>query len=100
LKLPAAEGVLVVAVEDGSPADRAGIEGGETQVVVAGESYQLGGDMIVAIDGKDVTSVDELRREIAAHAPGDKVRVTVVHADGERETVTATLGRQPTGPGR
>ena len=95
LKLPAKEGVLVGAVQDGSAADKAGLEGGETQVVVAGESYQLGGDMIVAVDGKDVTSVDQLREAIAAHTPGETVRLTVVHQDGKRETVTATLGRAP-----
>jgi len=95
LKLPAKEGVLVGAVQDGSAADKAGLEGGSTQVVVAGESYQLGGDMIVAVDGKDVTSVDQLRDAIAAHKPGETVKLTVVHQDGKRETVTATLGRAP-----
>ena len=95
LRLPADEGVLVGAVQDGSPADRAGLEGGETQVVVAGESYQVGGDMIVEIDGKDVTTVDALREAISAHDPGETVEVTVVRADGERETVSVKLGRVP-----
>ena len=95
LRLPAEQGVLVGAVETGSPADKAGIEGGDTQVVVAGQSYQVGGDMIVAIDGKDVTSVDQLREAIAAHEPGDTAKVTVVHADGERETLSVELGRVP-----
>jgi S1-C subfamily serine protease len=95
LKLPADRGVLVGSVQAGSPAAKAGIDGGETQVVVAGESYQVGGDMIVAVDGKDVTSVDELREVIAAHAPGDSVEVTVVRSDGDRETLTVTLGRIP-----
>jgi S1-C subfamily serine protease len=95
LKLPADSGVLVGAVQPRSPADKAGLEGGNTQVVVAGESYQIGGDMIVAIDGKDVASVDALREAIAAHKPGESVRVSVVHADGERETITVKLGRVP-----
>ena len=95
LKLPADSGVLVGAVQPGSPADKAGLEGGDTQVVVAGESYQIGGDMIVAIDGKDVASVDALREAIAAHKPGESVRVTVVHADGKRQTITVKLGRVP-----
>ena len=98
LKLPADSGVLVGAVQPGSPADRAGLEGGGTQVVVAGESYQIGGDMIVAIDGKDVASVDALREAIATHKPGESVRVTVVHADGERQTITVKLGRVPDSP--
>jgi len=95
LKLPADRGVLVGSVQPGSPAAKAGIEGGETQVVVAGESYQVGGDMIVTVDGKDVTSVDELREVVAAHEPGDSVKVTVVRSDGDRETLTVELGRIP-----
>ena len=95
LRLPASKGVLVGAVKPGSPAAKAGLEGGTTQVVVAGESYQLGGDMIVAIDGKQVASVDALREAIAAHKPGDKVSITVVHADGSKATVETTLARAP-----
>jgi S1-C subfamily serine protease len=99
LKLPADSGVLVGAVQPGSPAAKAGLEGGETQVVVAGQSYQVGGDMVVAIDGKDIASVDELREAIAAHEPGESVRVTVVRADGERQTLTVKLGRVPDSTG-
>jgi S1-C subfamily serine protease len=95
LRLPADKGVLVGSVKPGSPAAKAGIKGGKTPVVVAGESYQLGGDMIVAVDGKDVSSVDALREAITAHKPGDKVRLTVVHADGKKETISVELGRVP-----
>ena len=98
LRLPAKEGVLVAAVKPGSPAAKAGIVGGDTQVVVAGESYQLGGDMIVAVDGKDVTSVDELRDLIAAHKPGDTVSVTIVDKDGKRSTKSIELARLPENP--
>jgi S1-C subfamily serine protease len=98
LRLPAKEGVLVASVKPGSPADKAGIVGGETQVVVAGESYQLGGDMIVAVDGKDVTSVDQLRDTIASHAPGDSVSVTVVNKDGKRSTKSVELTKVPDTP--
>jgi S1-C subfamily serine protease len=95
LKLPSDRGVLVGSVQPGSPAAKAGVEGGDTQVVVAGQSYQIGGDMIVAIDAKDVASVDALREAIASHAPGESVRVTVVHANGERETLSVKLARVP-----
>ena len=98
LRLPAKQGVLVASVKPGSPAAKAGIVGGTTQVVVAGDSYQLGGDMIVALDGKNLTSVDELRDMIAAHKPGDTVRVTIVDKDGKRTTKSVELARQPTSP--
>jgi S1-C subfamily serine protease len=95
LRLPADKGVLVGSVKPGSPAAKAGIKGGKTQVVVAGESYQLGGDMIVAIDGKAVATVDALRAAITAHKPGDKVELSVVHADGSKSKVVVELGRVP-----
>jgi S1-C subfamily serine protease len=98
LRLPAKQGVLVAAVKPGSPAAKAGIVGGTTQVVVAGESYELGGDMIVAVGGKDVTSVDQLRDMIAAHKPGDTVSVTVVNKDGKRSTKSVELARMPENP--
>jgi S1-C subfamily serine protease len=98
LRLPAKQGVLVASVKPGSPAAKAGIVGGTTQVVVAGESYQLGGDMIVALDGKDVTSVDGLRDMIAARKPGDTVSVTIVNKDGKRTTKSVELARQPANP--
>jgi S1-C subfamily serine protease len=95
LRLPARSGVLIGGVQPGSAAAKAGLKGGTDQVVVAGESYQLGGDMIVAIDGKQVTSVDALREAIAAHKPGDTVSITVVHSDGKRATVAVALGKAP-----
>ena len=95
LGLEADSGVLIGAVQDGSAADRAGLEGGDTQRVVAGRSFTVGGDTIVAIGGEDVDSVDALRRAILAYEPGDTVEVTVVRADGARKTVSVELGRVP-----
>jgi S1-C subfamily serine protease len=95
LRLPAAKGVLVASVRAGSPAARAGIVSGSTQVVVAGQSYDLGGDMIVAVDGKPVTSVNQLRDTITAHKPGETVRITVVDENGKRKTKSVELTRMP-----
>ena len=78
----------------GSGAVKAGIKGGTKQVVIAGQSFRMGGDVIVAADGKPVTSIDALRDVIAAHAPGDKVELKIYHGK-QAKTVTVTLGRQP-----
>jgi S1-C subfamily serine protease len=51
--------------------------------------------MIVAVDGKDVTSVDRLRESIASHAPGDTVSVTIVSKDGKRSTKSVELAKVP-----
>jgi len=68
-------GVLVVKVEPRSPAETAGI---------------ARGDIILAIDGDDVATVADVRDAIAARAPGDRVKVTLLHGDAKR-TLTAEL---------
>jgi S1-C subfamily serine protease len=95
--LPVEQGVLVQSVSSGSGAESAGLEGGETEVVVAGETYVLGGDIIVAVDGEAVTSIEDLRDAIAKHSPGEKIELTI-YRDATRTSVLVTLGRQPASP--
>jgi S1-C subfamily serine protease len=95
--LPVASGVLVESVTNDSGADKAGLEGGKTQVVVAGQTYVLGGDIIVAYDGKKISSIEELRDAISGKRPGDKVKL-VIYRDANKTSVTVTLGRQPPSP--
>jgi len=95
--LPVERGVLVESVTSGSGAGKAGLQGGETQVVVAGETYVLGGDIIVSFAGKQISSIEQLRDAIAARKPGDKVSL-VIYRDAKKTGVTVTLGRQPPSP--
>ena len=95
--LPVEAGVLVEEVRAASGAARAGLEAGETRVVVAGETYNLGGDIIVAADGEPISSIEELRDAIAAHKPGDKIKLRI-YRDAKKTSVTVTLGRQPSSP--
>ena len=95
--LPVAKGVLVESVTSGSGAGKAGLQGGETQVVVAGETYILGGDIIVSLDGKQISSIEQLRDAIAGHKPGDKVSL-VIYRKAKKTGVTVTLARQPPSP--
>jgi S1-C subfamily serine protease len=95
-RLPAENGLLVQRVEPRSPAARAGLRGGATRVVVAGESYTLGGDLLVGVDGLPVASPDDQRAALDAHRPGDRVRLELWRG-GERRTLEIKLGRQPAG---
>ena len=95
--LPVKAGVVIESVTNDSGADKAGLEGGKTQVVVAGETYVLGGDIIVSFDGAKISSIEQLRDAVAAHTPGDKVTV-VIYRDAKKTSVTVTLGRQPASP--
>jgi S1-C subfamily serine protease len=73
--LPVPKGLLVESVAAGSGADRAGLRGGSSQVVVEGESYQLGGDVITKADGMDVSTTEGLREIVSQHKPGDSLSV-------------------------
>jgi serine protease Do len=63
-------GALVEEVESGSPAEKAGIKSG---------------DVIVAVDGRDVPHSEELPRMVAQHKPGSHVRVTVMRDKHSRD---------------
>jgi S1-C subfamily serine protease len=93
-RLPVSHGLLVQSVEPGSGAARAGLEAGTTQVVLAGESYNLGGDILVEADGKPVAGLSKLRDLVAAKKPGDTLRL-VVYRKGKKKTIEVKLGRQP-----
>ena len=93
-RLPVDAGVLVQSVGDGTAADKAGLRGGDQDVVVAGDGYTLGGDVIVALDGRRVASLEQLRDLLARHKPGQTVDVGI-YRDNERRTLEVELGRQP-----
>jgi putative serine protease PepD len=97
--LPVDKGALVQRVHDGSPAQRAGLKGGTTNVVVDGESYLLGGDVIVKADGQEVASSDDLGRIVASKKPGEELELEI-RRDGETQTLTVTLGRRPSNLGQ
>jgi S1-C subfamily serine protease len=92
--LPVERGLLVVRVYEGSGADEAGMRAGTDEVVVAGESYRLGGDVIVEVDGKAVATPEDLREAVSATEPGDKVKIEA-YRDDEKRSFEVELGRQP-----
>jgi S1-C subfamily serine protease len=94
VNLPVDQGVLVMRVHDNSPAERAGLKGGTTSVVVDGESYLLGGDIITKAQDEEIESADELGNVVASNEPGDEVELEI-RRGGETQTITVTLGRRP-----
>jgi S1-C subfamily serine protease len=93
--VPVAHGVLIEGIVPGSPIAKAGLVAGSSSVIVNGMGYCLGGDVITAIDGADVSSVLGLQDVLAAHDPGEKLSVRVVHAGGASKDYTVVLGTQP-----
>lgn len=84
-------GVLIQTVTRGSPAEEAGLQGGDrTYRTADGQLIRVGGDVITAIDGDAVATSADLSAAIAAHGPGDEVTLTVLRGGDEVE-VPVTL---------
>lgn len=91
LGLPAEGGLLIQHIEEGSPAEAAGLRG-PRRVAIIGGMYELGigGDLIMAIDGKPADQLDSLRTGLKNKKPGDKVELTLFR-NGRRVNVTVVL---------
>jgi S1-C subfamily serine protease len=99
LNLPVKSGALVQTVQNGTPAQKAGIHGGSLTGQIGGESVAVGGDIIVGVNGKPIGSSEELGAAISAKKPGEAVSVELLRAKGngsyEHRTVKVTLGERP-----
>ncbi|HXH88223.1 MAG TPA: trypsin-like peptidase domain-containing protein [Gaiellaceae bacterium] len=96
-RLPVDAGVLVARVGVSTPAARAGLRGGTNEVIVSGQTYTLGGDVIVAVAGKRVTSLEGLRDVLATRRPGESIELEIYRGSTQR-TLVLKLGRQPVSP--
>lgn len=90
LDLPVRSGVLVAQVARGGPADKAGIRGGRRTVAIGRYRFRTGGDIIVALDGQDVSSALDINRTLYKKRPGETVEVTF-YRGRDRRRVTVTL---------
>jgi S1-C subfamily serine protease len=77
LGLAADSGLLVVQVVEGSAADRAGLRAGSERAYIGNTPINLGGDLIVAVDGEALTDQQELSHVMQKHRAGDTVTVTI-----------------------
>ena len=92
--LGARRGAWVQTVTKGSPAGEAGIRAGGRRAVFQDQRFQVGGDVIVQVDGRAIRDDDDLSAALADKEPGETARLTVVRG-GERRVVPVELGERP-----
>ena len=98
LKLPLTDGLLVEVVEPGSPAEIAGMRGGEIEFTLGTISLLLGGDIITSVNGVPTTDADKIAPIMRGVKVGDKLKMSVFR-DGETREIVYTLPERPLLPG-
>jgi len=97
LGLKDAVGFLVITVAKDSPASDAGLIGSEKTTDVEGTIYQIGGDVILAVDGIEVRKIDDILIHLQrAKSVGDEMVLEILR-DGRTTNVTVTLQERPKG---
>ncbi|MHB8531906.1 MAG: S1C family serine protease [Solirubrobacteraceae bacterium] len=98
LNLPVTSGALVLSVQKGTPAEKAGIKGGTPASSESGE-VSVGGDIIVGIDGKKIATSEDVAAAISQRKPGQIVTVELLRPEGKgrwpERSVRVTLGSRP-----
>ncbi len=92
--LPPVTGLLIMEVAAGSPADKAGLKGGDKLVYVRGQPILMGGDVLLAVDDSPVRNFDEYRNIILQKSPGEQVRLRILRGSSEQQ-LSATLEPDP-----
>ena len=75
--LPADYGILIDRVIPGGAADKAGLKGGTQRAYQGNTPVMLGGDLIVGMDGQEITSPQDLSAVMNSHRAGDEVTITI-----------------------
>lgn len=88
-------GALVQEVTSGGPSDKAGLHGSTKEITIDGQSVNIGGDIIIAIDGKTVKEMDDIISYLANSTNvGQKVTLTIIR-NGKEQKIDVTLGKRP-----
>ncbi len=95
MKTSVTYGVLIAQVTTGGPADKAGVKAGTTQTVIDGNTVNLGGDIIVGINGNRIRNSDDLSTYLEEFThPGQTVTLTVIR-NNQSTNISVVLGTRP-----
>jgi S1-C subfamily serine protease len=91
MNLAADYGLLIVQAVPGGAAARAGLRGGTERAYLGNIPIMIGGDLIVAVDGKKIESQQDLAQVMNSHRAGDTVNVTIFR-NKKKMDVSVVLG--------
>jgi len=91
-------GAMVANVTTGSPAAKAGLKGATGETTIGGQSYAVGGDVIIEANGAKIEGVKDLQSAVSSLKPGDKLELVVKTSNGDTKNITVILGDQPQDP--
>lgn len=92
------KGFLITSITKGSPADKAGLRAGSTTTTYNGRDIDVGGDIILKIDNREVSKIDDILSYLESQKHvGDKVHLTVLRDNAVKE-LDLTLGERPNEP--
>ena len=95
LNLTEAVGFLIITVAEDSPASKAGLIGSNQTIQVEGNSYAIGGDIIVSADGVEVRKIDDILVHLQrSKAVGDEMVLEILRNEKIVE-VTIILQERP-----
>lgn len=94
LDIAHAPGLLVEAVDRGSPAARAGLTGGSHSIAIDGDEYLVGGDLVTSMNGVRLTSSRALMQATGTLKVGGTLRVTYYRGD-RRRTASYKIRERP-----
>lgn len=94
LNVSATEGVLVVEVVQGSPAERAGLLGGNRETIIGNFRVLIGGDIILSVSGRKMTDMNVLIKEIVRHRVGDTIEMEILR-DNRMTILKVLLQEKP-----
>jgi serine protease Do len=98
LRIPLRTGFLIEAVEPGSPAEKAQLQGGNLEMNISGDEYLLGGDIITRLNGKRLDNPETLLASVRELKVGDEVDFTIFR-EGKSVDVKYKLPERPLLPG-
>jgi len=93
--LSQAKGFLITSITEGSPAEKADLQEGSTTKTFNGREINTGGDIILNIDNREVTKIDDILAYLESQKQvGDKVHLTILRDNAIRE-LDLVLGERP-----